>query len=343
MRFLKPECLYLLFLLPLILTFLFFGLKSKFKIKRLWAESKLKQISQFSRKRTEIIKYCLVVLVIGLIIFSFSRPQVLYKKLVVVKKPVDILCLIDLSRSMQTKDVLYQGKRVFRLDLVKEELRNFVKDQFANNEMALIVFGSKALYRCFFTFDIGLLLFHIDYLNVEDFPPEGTDIGVAIECGLEMLDVIEKKPEVFKRPKNKRVFILISDGEDFGDSLDLAIEKIRKKKIPVYTIGIGSRHGGYIVEKIDENGNTIYMKDEDEDGQKIWSKLEERTLKKIARLTGGKHVYSSGGEDLGKALSNILERESEKQRKTQETYHDIYLYLLGAAFAFSLLVIILHN
>ncbi len=343
MRILRPEFLYLFFLFPLILLVLFVGLKSKFGIKRLWQESKLKDISRFSSKGKSILICCLAVLMLISIIFSLSRPQLSYEKKIVVKKPLNILCLVDLSKSMNTRDVFWQEKRVFRLDLVKEELRNFVKNQIGKdrNELALIAFGCNAIYRSFFTYDIGYLMFHIDYLSTDDFPPEGTDIGGAIKRGLEMLDTINNEPEIFNRPKNKKVFVLISDGEDFGENLEQVIAEIRARGISVYTVGVGSRRGGDIIEKIDEQGRVIYFKDEE--GKKIYSRLEEKTLKRIAGATGGKYVYSKSGEDLSRAFKDVLEKESEKERKIEKTYYDIYHYLLGFAFILCLIIIILKQ
>ncbi len=345
MRFLRLEFLDLFFLLPLILISLFLSLKSKFRARKTWEESKLRDISEFSSKAKEILMYCLVVLVVGLIIFALAGPQISYDKSAVIKKSLDIVCLIDLSRSMNTRDVFWGARKVFRLDLVKEELRNFAKDHVGKkkNQMALIAFGNEAIYRSFFTFDVGSLLFHVDYLDVKDFPPEGTDIGGAIRIGLEMLDTIDSNPEIFKRPKNRRVFILISDGEDLGENLDQAIGEIRQRRIPVYAIGVGSRAGGYVVEEIDEQGRILYMKDEDEGGQRVYSKLEEETLKKIARATGGKYIYSEAGENLTKGFKDVLERESEKERKTEKAYYDIWLHLFGGVFVLCLLIVVLKQ
>lgn len=340
-KFLKPEFLHLfwIFLLPVLIV-LFFGLKSRFKIRKVWEQSKLRNISRFSSKRRAIVISCLMVLMLSFIIFALARTQIFYQKSV--KKPLDIVCLVDLSRSKNTRDVFLLGKKVSRLELTKEELRNFVKNQIGRdkNQLALIVFGNTANYRSYFTRDVGSLLFHIDYLDTKDFPPEGTDIGRAIIHGLEMLDLIDKHPEIFKRPKNKRVFVLISDGEDTEGGVGQALEKVRNRRIPIYTIGVGSKEGGPVIEEIDKDGKIIYMIDENS-GEKIYSKLEERILKEIARATNGRYAHSKTGEELSKALENILEREAE--RKMEKAHHDIYPYLLLAAFVLCLVIIILEQ
>lgn len=344
MRFLKPEFLYLFVAIPPILVCLLLSLRAKLRVRKSWQKSKLKNISKFSSAGREILKYFLMVLVTSLLIFALSRPQISYDKPLTIKKPLDILCLVDISRSMNTKDVVWSGKKVFRLDLVKEELRNFVKNQIGQdkNHLALIAFSYLSFYRSFFTHDASSLLFHIDYLNTHDLPPEGTDIGFAILRGLEMVDMIDNNPEVFNRPKYKRILILISDGEDLGEILDNSIEEAGKSGIPIYTIGAGSRNGDYIIEDIDDSGKIIYMTDDDT-GEKIFSKLEEETLKKIARLTGGKYTYSQNGEALNKALDELLARETEKETKIEKAYYDIYHYLLLISFVLCLIIVILKQ
>jgi len=342
-RFLRPEFLNLFFFLPLILLFLIWRLRSRFRIRSLWENSKLKNISKFSSKVREALIAFLIILLISLLIFVLARPQFSYRKSV--KKPLDIVCLVDLSRSMNTRDVFSLGKRHSRLDLIKRELRNFVKNQIGENKnyMALVAFGANARYRSFFTFDVSSLLFQIEYLSTADFPPEGTDIGEAIITGLEMLNLIDSNPEIFKRPRNRRIFILISDGEDTVEEklkLNQALLEIVKRRIPIYTIGAGSRKGGYVIEEIKEDGRIVYMRDE-ESGKKIFSRLEEKTLREIARLTGGSYVRSQSGEELAKAFRSILERGAE--RKIKKAYYDVYQYFLLVAFVFSLLIIILKQ
>lgn len=342
MRFARPEFLYLFILIFVISSYAFWKLKKGFKIRKAWENSKLKDISQFSSKGKRILVYCLIILTISLAVSALSRPQISYEK--PMAQHFDIFCLVDISRSMNTRDVYWLKKKVFRLDLVKEELRNFIKNYIGKDKscMAFIVFGPQAIPRSYFTFDARPLLSYVDNLDTKDFPPDGTDIGEAINTSIDMLDTIDNKPEVFGRRKNKRVFILISDGEDFGGTLGQAIAEIQGKRIPVYTIGVGSKEGDYIVEEMDKNGKIIYMTDEEDNGKKVFSKLEDETLKKIARLTGGTYVYSKTGEELSQAFKNVIDRETAREGKKEKTYSDIYRYLLKCAFVLCLLIIILY-
>jgi len=342
MQLARPEFLYLFILIFIIASYAFWKLKRGFKIRKAWENSRLKDISQFSSKGRKMLVYCLIILTLSLAVLALARPQVSYEK--PIAQHFDIFCLVDISRSMNTRDVYWLKKKVFRLDLVKEELINFIKNYIGKDKncMAFIVFGSHAIPRSYFTFDARPLLSYVDNLDTKDFPPEGTDIGEAINTGTDMLNTIDNKPEVFGRRKNKRVFILISDGEDLGGILDQAIAEIREKRIPIYTIGVGSKEGDYIIEEIDKNGKILYMIDEEDGGKKVFSKLEDETLKKIARLTGGTYVYSKTGEELSKAFKNVIERETARERKTEKAYSDIYRYLLKGIFVLCLLIIILY-
>jgi Ca-activated chloride channel family protein len=342
MRFARQEFLCLFILIFIISSYAFWALRRGLKTRKKWENSKLKDVSQFSSKGRKILVYCLIIITISLAVLALARPQISYEK--PMTQHFDIFCLVDISRSMNTRDVYLLNKKVLRLDLVKEELRNFIKNYIGKDKncMALIIFGPNAIPRSYFTFDARPLLSYVDNLNTKDFPPEGTDIGEAINTGIDMLDTIDNKPEVFGRRKNKRVFILISDGEDLGEVLEQAIAEIREKRIPIYTIGIGSKKGDYIVEEIDEKGKIIYMTDEEDGGQKVFSRLEDETLKKIARLTGGAYVYSKSGEELSRAFKSVLEREAARERKTEKAYSDIYRHVLKCVFVLCLLIIILY-
>lgn len=342
MRFVRPEFLYLFILIFIISAYAFWKLKRGFRIRKNWENSKLKNISRFSSKARRILVYCLIILTMSLAALALSRPQISFEK--PAKQHFDILCLVDISPSIKTRDVLLGGKKVFRLDLIKEELKNFIKNHVGRetNQMALIVFGPTAIPRSYFTFDARPLLSFVDYLDTKDFPPEGTDIGEAIVTGVNMIDTINSKPEIFGHRKNKLIFILISDGEDLGEILDKAIVEIQEKRIPVYTIGVGSKEGDYVIEDIDKNGKITYMTEEEESEKKVFSKLEDETLKKIARLTGGTYVYSKTGEELSRAFNNVLERETARERKTEKVYSDIYRYLLKGIFVLCLFIIILY-
>ncbi len=347
MRFLRPEflILFVLFVIP-ALIYLFFRLRNEFKTRKIWEESRLKEISRFSSQGKKILGYFLLVLAASLLIFASAGPQLFHEKLVPDKKPIDILCLVDNSWSMNTKDAKLNGKTVFRLDLAKEELRNFVKDHIGKekNRMAFIAFGPNAVFRSYFTYGIGALLFHIDYFNVKDFSPESTDIGLAIDCAIDMLEKIDTQPDIFGISKNKRIFIIISDGADHGENLDEAVLEARQKRASIYTIGVGSINGGYIAEEVDERGNIIYMEEEAEDGtlKPIFSRLEEDTLKRIARLGGGTYVRSNTGKEFAEAFRKILESEARGTKKEKQ-YYDIYHYVLFVAFGCCLLIIILRK
>jgi len=349
-KFLRPEFLDLRILVPLsifIFLVLYFGLKRKYRARGLWQNSRLKEVSRFSSRFREISLYCLIVMVIGLILLSLSRPQLSTQK--PIKTRLDIIGLVDSSWSEKVLDVTWQGKKVFRLDLVKEEMKQFIKDHISKdkNSLALIAFGPKAFCRSYFTFDVSSLMFLADHFNPKDFPPEGTDIAEALYAGIDMLDTIDEHPDIFQATSRRRIFVMISDGEDNINSedasrLEEALSEIIKRKIPIYTIGIGSKEGGYIVEDVDYRGNFIYMTENyDNTGEKVFSRLQEETLKRIARITGGKYVYATTGDELSNAFKDVLVKEAEKEKKKEKDYYDVWQYLLGVAFVLCLIIIFL--
>jgi hypothetical protein len=79
----------------------------------------------------------------------------------------------------------------------------------------------------------------------------------------------------------------------------------------------------------------------DNTGEKVFSRLQEETLKRIARISGGKYVYAKTGDELSNAFKDVLAKEAEKEKKKEKDYYDIWQYLLGVAFVLCLIIIFL--
>jgi Ca-activated chloride channel family protein len=154
------------------------------------------------------------------------------------------------------------------------------------------------------------------------------------------LTVIRKEAEVNPAAaRNKKVFILLSDGEDNSAELEGAVAAVRAQKVKVHTVGVGSLEGAPI-PIADERGRTIFL--EDEQGKRIISRFDERALQWIADQTGGKYYRSLSGFELDKTFSQIArsERGVDGYRKVIE-YRDFYQpFLLAAAGLFLLALLI---
>ena len=161
-------------------------------------------------------------------------------------------------------------------------------------------------------------------------PPlsHGTNIGGGLRNGL---NVIRKDAEIYpEAARNKKVFILLSDGEDNSAELDAAVDAVREQDVKVHTVGVGSAEDVPIPIAY-ERGRPVYL--EDDQGKRIMTRFDERTLHWIAEKTGGKFYRSLSGFELDKTFSEIVRKERDITgfRKVVE-YQDFYHgFLLAAA------------
>jgi len=89
--------------------------------------------------------------------------------------------------------------------------------------------------------------------------------------------------------------ILISDGEDHSEGAEAAAEEANKLGMKIITIGVGSEKGGPIPLKI--NGIVQSFK-RDSKNEVVVTKLDAKSLEKIAKTTKGGYVYGSNTKEV---------------------------------------------
>jgi Ca-activated chloride channel homolog len=328
MRFLQPQYLKLFFLLaalvPLWLYFLYTKQRTRL---RLGHGRALKRISRLSPLWKDCGRYLLLNLVLAGLIVALAHPQRVRERKITQPKRMDIVFLLDTSPSMRAQDVPPS-----RLERAVEVIGSFAHKKLLDDRVALVTFAEASLILSYLTEDPNNILYYLDYLKSDTTLSYGTNIGRAIKSGL---TVITKEFEV--RPQAagyKRVFILVSDGEDHGSELQASLGEVKRFGIKVHSIGIGSKEGAPVpIGK--ENGAIRYL--EDAQGGRILSRFDEGTLRRVAEETGGNSYRSFTGHDLERIIGEIVlkERAIEGLKKVvdyENLYHPLLLAALGMFF-----------
>ncbi len=209
---------------------------------------------------------------------------------------VDVMALVDVSRSMGVKDVAPS-----RLDLAKAVL-GALASRATTDRLGLVAFAGSQHLMCPLTLDRSAFALFLDLLDTGLVPVPGTDIAGAIRKGVGLLAHAPGKP----------VLLLISDGESLmGDPL-AAAKEAAAKGILILTIGVGTP-AGQPVPLVDEKGQvTGYQKDRD--GQVVTSRLDESSLAAIAEATGGRYFPLRAGGAALEALAAELDRLPSSER-----------------------------
>lgn len=270
-----------------------------------------------SRSYSVYIKVGLRLLAFGCIMAALLGPSFGETKREVREQGKDIFICVDLSESMACKDV--QPSRLDRTKAVLDQLIG----TFKADRIGLIIFSSVAYVQCPLTFDHNALALFGNSLKTDQVPDEGTDFGAALSLAHEKHVL---STEINGRTQSK-VVVLISDGEDFGDKTEDAVQDLRKAGIKVLALGIGTRDGGPIPYK----GGLML----DAEGNKVITKLNARDLKSIASATRGEYFEINETINQVPRLIAALDRIEGQVREVRkvDVGADKYYYFVIVALA----------
>jgi Ca-activated chloride channel homolog len=324
MVFLQPEYFKLFYLLILLLPlWLFYFFSKRNARKRLGAAGPVHKISHLHSLWRDGTRYLLINLALGAIVLALAHPQFIREKQVGQPERMDVVILLDNSASMRAEDVPPS-----RLERALEIVGRFARNKPSQDRVGLVSFASGSLILSYLTEDSSNVLYYLNYLKDDASFNPGTNIGRAIQNAL---TVLSRDAELYPQAaRKKRIFILISDGEDHGEELENALREATRQGIRIHTIGIGSVEGApFPIGR--ENGIVRYA--EDAKGNKILSRFDERSLRWIAETTGGSAHRSFTGQELEGFFEGIVrqERKIEGFKKVVE-YEDTYRGFLLAAF-----------
>jgi Ca-activated chloride channel family protein len=300
MKFGNLSSLFLLWLIPCLGFFYIYAFlkKDRFLSEFCGEELISKLIPSVQKGRQKLKAFLLLTSVLFLIV-ALIRPKWGFHWEDIKRIGIDIIVAVDVSKSMLAEDVSPN-----RLERAKREIYDLCQ-MLEGDRIGLIAFAGTSFVQCPLTLDYGAFRMFLDYLDPDLIPTPGTAIG----------DAIQKATESFRRQERKsKALILITDGEDHGtDTLEVT-QKAKREGIRIFTIGIGKSSGTPIPLS---DGSGGFHKDKD--GNVVLSKLDEKTLQKIALETGGSYVRSVTGDmDLDKIYRNDI-RGTIEQKELRST------------------------
>lgn len=266
----------------------------------------------------QTIKALLLVIVFTLLVVAICRPRWNPSLKQVHSQGRDVVIMLDVSRSMLAEDI-----KPNRLERAKIAITDLI-DTLDGDRIGLITFAGDATVKCPLTQDYGFLK-----LILADISPKSTGVG-----GTNVGDAIRKAAnEVFDdTPREFKDVILITDGDDQQNSLPIeAASAAGEEGIRIIAVGLGNTEQGSRIPIYDDNGNKTFLTYQ---GNQVWSKLDEKTLRKTALASrDGKYVpVRTGTFDLGNIYDGIVatsqKRELEEQSKMEyEEKFQIFLVL----------------
>lgn len=264
----------------------------------------------------------LVILAWILLVGAAARPQWIGKPLSTPISGRDLLLAVDISGSMQIKDMELDSQQVDRLTMIKKIAGNFIERR-QGDRIGLILFGTRAYLQVPLSLDRKTVnqLLRESLIGIAG---KKTAIGDALGLAVKRLQ---------KRPGKRKVLILLTDGANTAGSIEpgKAAELAAEAKVSIYTIGLGADR--MVVD-------TFFGKRQVNPS----ADLDEKTLQKIARLTGGRYFRARDTGELEKiyVLLDKLEPVVSEDQNLRPV-RDLFYWPLSAALLLAFLLMVIRR
>jgi Ca-activated chloride channel homolog len=250
--------------------------------------------SSLPSRRRSLTRDLLRLSAVVLLLLALARPQLGDRPSSMGRNGRDLLVLLDLSRSMNAAD----GTRS-RLTLAKQ----LVSDLLAvspGHRVGLIVFGGSAFLQLPLTTNYAAFERFLAAASTDDIGDPGTDLSNALSAAAAAFE--------HDGERGYQSILLLSDGESGPGDIGAVLGRLRKARIPVIAVGVGSTEGAPVPADSSEAPEKWHR---DNIGRIVRSRLDEGDLRRAARETNGSYLRWSPGAPQALALE--LERS---QRRT---------------------------
>jgi len=265
-----------------------------------------------------ILKLIIWSLAIACLVIALVNPKVGTTLETVKREGVDIVFAVDVSKSMLAEDIAPS-----RLDKSKQLVTQIVNN-LASDRIGIIAYAGTAFPQ------LPIKMF-LQNMNTDMLSSQGTAINEAIKLA---------KTYYNDEEQTNRVLIIISDGEDHSNEAARVAEEASEEGIQIFTIGVGTARGGQI--PIKRNGIVLNYK-KDKQGERVITKLNEGTLKRIAEEANGVYINGGNTNQVIEEISDILLKMDKKEFEAKQfaDFKDQFQWFLGLAIFLLLLDVFL--
>jgi len=279
-------------------------------------------------KALQQTKRVLWIFAVLLLCVAAAGPRIGYEWREVRRRGIDILFAVDTSRSMLAEDLAPN-----RLERARMGIHDFV-ERLEGDRVGLIPFAGSSYALCPLTLDYDAFRESLDALDTDLIPRQGTDVASAIREAERLFE---------EQGNNRRILVLITDGEDLqGDAIEAA-EAAAKNGMAIYPVGVGSTEGAIIPITLPGGGKDFVR---DDSGNPVRTKLDETTLRKIAEVTGGLYAQlGRGAEGLDTIYREKLRLvpKSEMDQRMEKVPLERFEWPLAAALLLLLMEFLLPD
>ena len=286
----------------------------------------LAKIGNRRRSRAGAFLAGLTYVALAFFIVALARPQLGRVTTRVQATGVDIMLVLDVSRSMLAEDFTIGNRRANRIDAVKLVTQQFIRER-PNDRIGLVAFAGRPYLVSPLTLDHDWLIRNLERLRI-GLVEDGTAIGSAIASAANRLKDKEAKT---------KLIVILTDGDNNAGKVQplTAAEAAKALGIRIYTIGAGTE-GEAPFPLTNQFGRTVY--------RNVLVKFDEKTLQEIAAMTSGQYFRATDTNSLRTIFGEIdkLEKSKVEVEKTAQ-YRDLFMWFLIPGLACLALEILLSQ
>ncbi len=311
MSFARPDLLWLVFALPLIVGAAIVAYaRRRRRVAALLGDSALirrlgaDDLERFPRRRL-----LLVTLAAAALGVAAAGPQWGARTVETQNRSLDLVLALDVSKSMWARDL--SPNRLERERLLAHRLLRELR----GDRIGLVAFAGRAYVLSPLTVDHGALQLYLDALDPGIVSQGGSSLAWALRQAVDLA-----RGQTVSRAD--RAVVLITDGEALEDESVViqAAERAAAAGVVVFPVGVGTTDGAPIPEINPVTGQNMGYK-RDASDQIVISRRDDRLLERIASITGGRYIRADQAGATERLLSDLrsLERTATSgDRRVQE-------------------------
>jgi len=207
---------------------------------------------------------------------------------------VDIVFVLDVSKSMNALDFKEGNSLYGRLDAAKSLISNFVASH-SEDRVGLIVFAWDAISMSPLTLDHDTFLTFLHNVDYRNLTVQGSNIEKALSLAVDRFATSEER---------SKVIITISDGWDEEDVINSQFlsSLFTKQNIINFVVGIGTTNWAKIPVGQSPFGEIYYQTYQN---QEVVTYLNDGNLKQIAKSIDWEYLQIKTLQDLSKFNNQI--------------------------------------
>ncbi|MCE9620364.1 MAG: VWA domain-containing protein [Planctomycetes bacterium] len=233
------------------------------------------------------------------------------------QRGLDVAFIIDVSRSMLAADATPN-----RLERAKQFAID-ASEVLGGDRVALIDCAGVPSLRVPLTLNYAAFRQAVTELEPKGVTRGGSLLGDAIRLAARSFPA---------ESKGARAIIILSDGEDMESMpVDAARQAFTESGIRIFTVGIGDSRDGARIPVAESGKATRWQM---HDGQEVWTKMDETTMREIAAAGGGAFIPAGTAQlDMAKvyqdSIGNLERVEQEETVIRRQTPR--FQWFAGAA------------